>query len=534
MSKQTPETNETKNKENKEISFVKTSGATGARGLRRIDPWTTIVPFIAIAVLCIFFITKPEGSTEVVADIRNFLGDSMGSYYLLIGLGVLIVSLWISFSKIGKIRLGGQNAKPKYNFWTWGAMVFSCGIAADIMFYSLCEWIYYAQEQHVQDLGGVQDWAPTFPLFHWGPIPWAFYAVLAACFGFMLHVRGKKKQKFSEACRPILGKYTDKAPGKIIDVIAVVALIAGTATTFSIATPLLSAALTDLFGIESSKFMTIIILVVICLVYTIAVMTGIKGVSWLAKACMYFFLAIIIYVFFFGGQARYTVETGLSSIGNMLQNFIGLSTYTDPLRENSFAQNWTIFYWAYWMVWCVASPFFMGSISHGKTVKQIILGTYIFGLASTFLSFIVLGNFGLGQQMTGQFDAIGLYNACGDLYQTVIGLLHTLPVPQLVLVVLIISMISFYATSFDSITLVASQYSYRQFKEDEEASKTTKLFWALLLIMLPIALIFSEGSMANLQSVSIIAAFPIALVIILIIASFIKDANSYTKEINLS
>lgn len=505
----------------------------GKGAIKRVDPWTTIVPFIAIAVLCIFFFTEPDGSTEVIGNIRSFLGDSFGSYYLIIGLGVLLVSLWISYSRIGKIRLGGQDAKPKYKFWKWGAMVFTCGLAADILFYSLCEWIYYSQESHVQALGAMEDWAPTFPLFHWGPIPWAFYAVLAAAFGFMLHVRGKKKQKFSEACRPILGSYTDKAPGKLIDVLAVVALIAGTATTFSVATPLLTEALSDLFGIESSKYITIAILLITCCLYTFSVMKGLKGISMSAQLCMYFFIFLLAYVFLFGGQARFIVETGLQSMGNMVQNFFGLSTYADPLRENNFPQNWTIFYWAYWMVWCVASPFFMGQISKGRTVKQTIMGTYAFGLLSTFVSFIILGNFGLGQQLTGKFDGIGLYNTCENLYQTVIGIIHTLPVPQLVLIVLIVSMIAFYSTSFDSITLVASQYSYKEFEGDEEPSKKARLFWALLLILLPIGLIFSDSSMANMQSVSIIAAFPIALVIILIIAAFIKDARKYANEIHL-
>ena len=86
-------------------------------------------------------------------------------------------------------------------------------------------------------------------------------------------------------------------------------------------------------------------------------------------------------------------------------------------------------------------------------------------------------------------------------------------------------MFAFYATSFDSITMVASNYSYKNIEGEETASKK-KLFWAVLLIMLPIALIFSEGTMANLQTVSIIAAFPIGIVMILIVASFIKDAKA--------
>jgi BCCT family betaine/carnitine transporter len=276
--------------------------------------------------------------------------------------------------------------------------------------------------------------------------------------------------------------------------------------------------------------MTIAILVVICLVYTIAVLKGIEGVSWLANACMYMFGLLLAYVLIFGGQPVYIIETGFSALGNMMQNFIGLSTWTDALRTTFFPQNWTIFFWAYWMVWAVASPFFMGSISRGRTVKQVILGTYIFGVMSTLISFIILGNYGLGLQMHGTFDVLAYCaETGGDLYRTVIAIIQTLPLWQLVMVILVVSMIAFYATSFDSITLVASQYSYKEMKEGQEAGTKMKLFWAILLIMLPIALIFSEGSMNNLQTVSIIAAFPIGIVIILIISSFIKDAKDYLE-----
>lgn len=97
----------------------------------------------------------------------------------------------------------------------------------------------------------------------------------------------------------------------------------------------------------------------------------------------------------------------------MVQNFIELSTFTDPLRTSNFPQTWTIYYWAYWMVWCVAAPFFIGSISRGRTVRQTILGGYVFGVGSTLTSFIVLGNYSMGQQMTGKADFIALYNETG-------------------------------------------------------------------------------------------------------------------------
>lgn len=499
--------------------------------LKNIDPSTTFIPFIIILACCFFFITDPNGSSAVLGSIRDFLGDELGVYYLIIGLGVFFTSLYMAFSRYGKIVLGKKDEKPQYNFFTWGAMMFTSGLAADILFYSLCEWVLYAGEPHIEELGGVQDWASTIPLFHWGPIPWSFYAALAASFGFMLHVRGCSKQKYSEACRPILGALTDKLPGKLIDVIAVFALIAGTATTFSLATPLLSRAIGVLTGLGDSKWLTIGILLVICFIYTFSVMNGMKGVKYLAHICMYMFFALLAYVLLLGGQTRYIIETGFTAIGNLAQNFIGLSTWTDALRTSDFPQNWTIFYWAYWMVWCVAAPFFMGSISRGRTVKQVVLGAYIFGLGSTFTSFIILGNYSLGLNMHGVLDIISLYASNGDLYGTIIAILNQLPMPKLVLILLIAAMIAFYATSFDSITLVASAYSYKHINDGEEAGSLMKLFWAIILIMLPIALLFSESSMNNLQTVSIIAAFPVAVIIIMIIVSFFKDAGDHISTL---
>lgn len=500
----------------------------------RIDWMITLVPFLLIGLLCLLFFVFPEESNVVLSGVRNFLGDTFGVYYLVIGLGTAIASIYIACSKYGNIVLGNQDEKPKYSFFVWGSMMFTCGLAADILFYSLCEWILYWEDPHTLEMGDLADWSSTFTLFHWGPIPWGFYLVLAVAFGFMLHVRKRKRQKYSEAVRPILGKYTDMLPGRLIDLLAVFALLAGTATTFSVATPLLSQAIKALVGIElSERVITITILIITCVIYTYSVMKGMIGVSILANVCTYLFYGLLVYVLLFGGQCRFIIETGFSAMGRMAQNFIGLATYTDPARTTGFPQNWTIFYWAYWMVWCVAAPFFIGSISRGRTIRQTILGGYVFGLGSTFVSFIVLGNYGLGLQVSGKLDIVSVYEKTEDLYITIMEIIRQLPFSGIFTVALIVAMIAFYATSFDSISLVASQYSYKDLREDEEPKDIIKACWSVLLILLPIALVFSESSMANIQSVSIIAAFPIGLVIMLITAAFIKDAELFLRENNI-
>lgn len=494
----------------------------------KIDWIITILPVVIIVGLAILFFIFPEQSNDVLSKVRFFFGDTLGTYYLVIGLGVFLISLFLAGSKYGNIVLGGKDEKPKYSFFSWGAMMFTCGLAADILFYSFSEWVLYATDPHIAELGSIQDWAGVFPLFHWSFIPWSFYLVLAVAFGFMLHVRKRNRQKYSEACRPILGKHTDGVAGRIIDLLAVFALLAGTATTFSVATPLMANVINKLFNVElNTTMLTIIILIVTCFVYTYSLLHGFKGISILAKACIYLFFGLLAYVLIFGGEAKYIIETGFSSLGRMVQNFLGLATETDPLRNTSFPQNWTIYYWAYWMVWCVACPFFIGNISRGRTIKQTILGGYVFGVGSTLVSFIVLGNYSLGKQCRGAIDFISSYNQDGDLYGLIVRIIDTLPCAPFVLVLLLITMVAFYATSFDSIAYTASCYCYHKLEEDQQPNKVIQLMWCLLLIVLPIALLFSASSMSNIQSVSIIAAFPIGIVIILIIASFMKDAKKY-------
>jgi len=232
----------------------------------------------------------------------------------------------------------------------------------------------------------------------------------------------------------------------------------------------------------------------------------------------------------FGGEARYTIESGVTSLGKMIQNFFELSTFTDPERTTSFPQNWTIFYWAYWMVWCVAAPFFIGSISRGRTIRQTILGGYGFGVGSTIISFIILGNYSMAKQVSGEVDFISMYLESGDLYGLIIQIINSLPCAPLVLALVLLTMMAFYATSFDSIALIASCYSYHRLSAEEMPHKLVQLMWCILLIALPIAMAFSESSMSNLQSVSIIAAFPIGIVMILIAVSFMKDAKHFLQE----
>lgn len=493
--------------------------------------WTiTIAPLVIIILISGLLMCFPESSKNAVAFMRSILVNDFGFFYMILGLGMILVAVGLAFSKYGPIKLGTLE-KPKYKTASWGAMIFTSTMAADILYWSLIEWSYYFSAKPFamenMTLAQKQDMSSAFPLFHWGPIPWAFYILPACAYGYMMFVKHRKRQTLSEACRPVLKGQTEKGLGKFIDIFAVVGLLAGTATTFSLATPLLTKAVGKIFQIETTRVTSILILCFVGVVFIIAVMKGMKAISHLASACVIVF-CMLLGIFIICGPKSYILETGITAIGTVINDFFKMATWMDPLRVSSsggsgFPQDWTIFYWAYWIAWFVATPFFIAKISEGRTIRQTILGGLACGLGGTYTSFIVFGGFGLNIQTSGKMDLAGMLAGGADPSAVIMQIFEQLPIPTIALIVLCIAMVLFYASTFDAITLVIASYSEKDFQEGKEPRRRLRAFWAGVFLLLPIALLFSESTLSSLQTISIIAALPLGIIMILIVYSFFKE-----------
>lgn len=484
---------------------------------QKIDWPLIVIPILAVFTLSALLDRFPYTAQQTLGSIRHFLNQQFSAFYILTGLFFFGSTLYTAFSKIGKRRLGAESDRPEYSNLRWGVMIFTSTMSADIIFYSLCEWLMYCQEPFIKQKGDAMEWSLTYSLFHWGPIAWSFYIMLAVAFAYMLFVTKNNRQKFSEACRPLLGRYTDGFLGKAIDLVAIFALIAGTATTFSMSMPLLSTVVGSLFGIKQTQILSITLIVIVVMIYLIASVLGMRAISRLSAICYVFFIGLLLYVLLFSGSLNFIFDSGLQAIGNLSQNFIGMSTTT---QSNGFTQNWTIYYWSYWIVWCVATPFFIGSISKGRTIKDVVLRGYAWGLGGTYLAFIVLSNFGMAQQIHHLINATKMISNGNSYAQVALTIMKTLPQYRIALALLALAMIGLYSTVFDSITMVISKYSYKKLGLEEEPSKIMRGFWAIIFIILPAALLISKSDMYNIQSVAIIAAFPTMVVMLLIVVSF--------------
>ena len=491
-----------------------------------------LVPLVIVGGIAATFFLWPEGATNTLTVIRAFINTYLSSWIGLVGIASLVASIYIAASPLGRIRLGDQKPMSKFQ---WGAIVFTTTIASDVLFYGICEWTFYIDDPYItSQLGAIQDWVPTMSLFHWGPTVWSFMLVLAAGFGFMMHIRNAKSRKLSEACRGLLGKRVDGPIGRTIDLLAIIAVYASIASAFGINIPAIGDALGAAFGFTAGTGFYIGLILVVCLVYTLSAWSGMKSISWFSSACVWMFGGLIVYAFLFSGRPMFLVETAVTSIGNFFNNFIRLSTQLDPMRETNFPQNWTLFYWCYWLTWGMGAPFFIAQVSGGRTIRQVIVEGYAWGIAGTWISFLVLGNYGMSLQLMDGMNFSAEIAAGIPASTVAVEILGTLPLPRLVILVAAIVMFLLLTTCLDSTALIVGAFSEPYLDADELPDRRVRLFWSVLLIVMPIGLLFAKGSLENIQSVCIIAALPLSVTLVLAVVSFIREGKAYLKATSQS
>ena len=495
--------------------------------ISKIDLSLISIPLLSVLLLSCIFLIFPNESKSFLVNIRSEINKYFSGYYLWVGILFLLSTLVLAFSPLGNIKIGKENDKPIYPTLKWGMMIFTSTMSADVIFYSLCEWMMYIGEPTIQSKKNPFEWSLTYSLFHWGPIAWSFYIMLAVAFGYMLYVSQNKKQKFSEACRPIFGNLIDGITGKVIDLIAIFSLVAATATTFSMSLPLLAQVGKTLFHVGTVQTWSLILMALIVIIYLSVSLLGLKAMSRFSVIAFSMFGLLLLYVLLVGGGVSSDFAAGGAAIRNLTTNFISLAL---PNKINSFTQNWTVYYWSYWIVWCVATPFFIGSISKGKKIREIILGAYFWGLSGTFLSFIILSNFGIREQIREIINVTALLSKDVSYPVIITTLLKTLPHYEWGLIILSGAMIGLYCTVFDSITMVISKYSYKNLLVEEIPSKKMRAFWAIAFSIFPLVLILTGESVYNIQSVAIIAALPTSIVMILIVISFYKSLLGRKKN----
>ncbi|SFP02148.1 BCCT family transporter [Enterovibrio norvegicus] len=473
----------------------------------------------------------PTQGAEWIAIAKTFMTDKLGFLYLGLGIAAFFFMVYIVFSDIGQIKLGDADEKPEFATGSWAAMLFCGGIGASILYWGTIEWAYYYQNPPFQLEAGSEEavrWAATYGIFHWGPIAWSIYLIPAIPIAYFFYVRKQPVLKVSAALMPVIGEARSHGKtGKLIDVLFIFGLLGGAATTLGLAAPLINEGISYLFGIPSSTTSQIGVLLLCTALFAYSSYKGMDdGIKVLSNINFWGALGLLAFVLF-AGPTLFMLETGLDSIGRMLSNFFIMATWAEPFggygtfEDTHFPQDWTIFYWAWWLVFAPSMGLFVARISRGRTIKQMVSGSIFFGSLGCALYFMILGNYGLSLQLSGQLDVVSILNSEGPT-RAIFSILETLPMSTVVIAVFTVLCIIFTATTFDSISFILA--SVVQNNVTEDPMRWNRLFWAFTLSFMPSVLMFM-GGLATLQTAAIVGGLPLLVIAVMLMISGVKAAT---------
>jgi len=441
----------------------------------------------------------------------------------------VVFALFLVVSPLGKIRLGGDDAKPDYSYVAWISMLFAAGMGIGLVFWGVAEPISH----YGASVGGVvigddglrTDWAPlgaaagnveaahdlalAATIFHWGLHPWAIYAIVALALAFFSFNRGLPLTMRS-VFYPLFGEATWGPIGHIIDILAVFATIFGLATSLGLGASQALAGLNYLFGVPISDGMSVLLIVLITAFALVSVIAGLeKGVKRLSEANMILAATLLVLVLLVGPTMA--IMTGFfSGMANYVTHLPALSNWVGR-EDTNFMQGWTTFYWAWWVSWSPFVGMFIARISRGRTIREFIICVLLIPTLVGALWMSVFGGAALEQVIGGAGQAMS--EAALEL--KMFKMFEAFPLTGVLSFIGIVLVVVFFVTSSDSGSLVIDTITAGG---KTDAPTAQRVFWCILEGAIAIVLLLG-GGLGALQAASIATGFPFAIVLMLMCVS---------------
>jgi BCCT family betaine/carnitine transporter len=520
--------------------------------------WTAFAVVLAVIAFLFFAGERAAGAIQVAFD---FSTNQLGSLYIWFALFCLGVELYLAFGKYNGVRFGGPDARPEFKRSSWIAMFFCAGMGTALLAWASKEWSYYytAPPFDIEPMSReALPWAAAYGIYHWGPIGWVIYTISAFPIGYAFYNRKKPTLRLSTSCSGLLGDDRMDGPlGKLIDTLFIFGLVGASGSTLVSATPMLSEAVCELFGIERSFGVDAAVVLFWTAIFTVTVGLGLKrGIKVLADVNLWA-IFVLCGLAFLAGPTWYMLNTLTDSIGLILDNFFRMSFYTAPhftpadygsflAGESShytsmFPQTWTVFYWAWYIAYAPYMGVFMARISRGRTFRDLALTSLCFGSLGGAVFFGIFGNNAIYQYLTGQFDFLAVAAAQGENAAIIGALMHMTDYAFLAFVILLVFV--FVGFVYSATTLNSSAYAIATVASkgmtegtDVEPHLFNRITWAIFLGAVALGLMYQDevvqraadaasGGSSLLTAVkvsSLIVAVPLMACVAIAIASFFK------------
>lgn len=487
--------------------------------LQRAKAHTHPVVFPVSAGLILLFLIYGAAFTDQAGDllrsVRVGIVDTFGWFFVASVVFFLVFTLWLALSRHAHTKLGPDDSEPDFSTLTWFSMLFAAGMGIGLVNYGVEEpLIYFAGvDGYVPPridglVAGTQEAASEAMLVsfhHWGLAPWAIYAVLGLSLAYFGYRHGLPMTVRS-ALYPLIGERYRGWLGNVVDILAILGTMFGIATSLGIGVTQINSGLNTVFDVPIGQGTQLALIAVITIAATLSVVSGLdKGIKRLsqinvtAAGLLMVFIAIV-------GPTLLILTAYVENLGNYLFNAIPMLGWSGTYGGEAFLNDWTIFYWAWWISWAPFVGMFIARISRGRTIREFVLGVLIAPTLVSFAWFTVLGNTAINFELTGAANLSDSVNYGGAAMFTFLSLLPGATITSM-LTIFIIAV--FFITSSDSgsfvIDMIASGGQL-------DPPVGMRVFWALSEGAVA-AVLLAAGGLGALQAGAISTGLPFAIVL---------------------
>ncbi len=482
------------------------------------------VILLSVTVILVLLITLsafPEQVYDIVLSAFNQITYNLGIFYLLSGVISLIFVVIVTW-KHGTVVLGDRGEKKEYSDFSWAAMMFCTGIGGSMMVFSFIEPLYYLNDPPfgiVPMSAEAYEYAHMYGQFHWGFLDWMLCVPLTLFIAYYVYV--KKADSYTLGGMLNDFKKEKSIFADLVDAFCIIAIIGGAATSMGLSAPIICRIISKLLGIADDEKILIAVFVIWFVIFTTSVWKGLeKGIKKLSYMNICIAMLFISFLVILVNPIK-VINTESNSVGLLLQNFLRMTFYTDPFEQSGFPQRWTVFYWALTLAYAPGVAIFTARISKGRTIKQLVWGMIVYGSLGTMFSFATLGLYSLVLQKEGILDLVNILSTQGK-EAVIIAILGTLPVHQLFEIVYAVVCMIFMATTIDSsVYVIASITSKKAVAKEDDPPRNHRIAGAVFMLIFSVILT-RIGGLETMQTASIIMAFPVIIINVIVIVKMLK------------
>ena len=496
-----------------------------------------VIPsLIFIIGICLLSAIYPKLTESLLNTVKNFIFINLNYVYIWSVTIFVIFLIYLIFSKYGNIRLGRNDSKPDYSFFSWISMLFAAGMGIGLMYFSVAEPMQHYSNEVFAGNSVVQRAkdAQLYTFFHWGIHAWAIYCIVGLSLAYFTY-RYRLPLSLRSCFYPLLKDKIKGKWGNAIDVFALCSTFFGITTTLGFGVVQINSGLETLGVLPTSSFLyQVLIVVVLVLLSIISAVSGVdKGVRILSNINIMSVAMLLLFVLILG-PTIYLIGSFTDGIGNYISNFFNLTFNThvyEPEMQPWF-YDWTILYWAWWISWSPYVGLFIAKISKGRTIREFIVAVLIIPTLFNFIWMSVFGNSAIWFDVNVANGALSQLASNPDALM--FRFLEYLPLTNIASFFTIAIIIIFFVTSADSGMFVMNSIATKNAKN---SPKWQTVGWGILLSALAL-LLLNAGGLAALQSMTLITALPFSIIMLLFIVSLVKalsiDKSYYERDFSVS